>query len=171
MRFLHWIDDRLGKLEEVLIAAILAGMVLLAFLQVFLRNFWGLGLPWLDVLLRHLVLWLGIAGASLATKRRRHIRIDVLPRLFPSHKQWIIERGIASLSAVVSTVLGLAAIDLVRQERLTGSVAFGPVPTWLLQLILPIGFGILAFRFVLQALLGRPASPGGGVGGEDRWVG
>lgn len=171
MRRLGRVDDFLATLEQILIVTILAVTVLLAFLQVLLRNLGGIGLPWVDILVRNLVLWLAMAGASLATKQGRHIRIDVLPRLFPSRQQRILGRSLLLIAAAVSTFLGLGAVDLVRQEWAAGSVAFGPVPTWVLQLILPIGFAILAFRFVLQAFMGSPASPGIGFWGEDRWAG
>lgn len=171
MRLLCRIDELLATLERILIAATLTGMILLAFLQVCLRNLGGFGLPWVDILLRNLVLWLAIAGASLATKRGGHIRIDVLPRLFPLWGQRILTRGISLLSATVSTLFGLAALDLIRQERVAGSIAFGSVPTWTLQLILPIGFALLAFRFLLQTFLSRTPTPGTGAWGEDRWAG
>lgn len=171
MRVLHRIDEFLATLEQTLIVVFLAAMVLLAFLQVLLRNLWGFGLPWVDILLRHMVLWLGIVGASLAAKRKQHIRIDILPRHFPLRQQRIIEQGILVLSAAVSILLGLGAFTLVRQEWATGSVAFGSVPVWVLQLVLPVGFAVLAFRFVLDVFAGRPPSPGMGLWGEDRWVG
>lgn len=171
MRVLHRIDEFLATLEQTLSVVFLAAMVLLAFLQVLLRNLWGFGLPWVDILLRHMVLWLGIVGASLATRMKRHIRIDVLPRHFPLRLQQIVERGILLFAAVVSILLGLGAVDLVQQEWATGSVAFGSVPVWVLQLVLPVGFAVLAFRFVLDVFAGRPPSPGMGLWGEDRWVG
>ncbi len=171
MNLLCQLDELLAKVEQLLVTVILTGMVFLAFLQVVLRNAGELGLPWVDILLRHLVLWLGIVGASLATKRVRHIRIDVLPRLFPPSGQRILARGIALLSATVSILLGMAAVDLVVQERAGGSIAFGSVPIWGLQLILPVGFAILALRFLLQALLSDATSPGVEAWGEDQWPG
>jgi C4-dicarboxylate transporter, DctQ subunit len=163
VRGLCRVDEFLGNLEKVLVIAVLSGMVLLAFLQVLLRNLWGSGLPWVDILLRHVVLWLGIVGASLATKMKRHIRIDLLPRQLPPRTQQIVERGILRFAAGVSTLLSLGAIELVRQERVAGSIAFGSVPTWVLQLILPIGFAILAFRFVVQAVVNGSISPNTGA--------
>lgn len=171
MRLLLQIDEGLARLEQILIVAIVSGMVVLAFLQVVLRNLWEVGLLWLDILLRHLVLWLGILGASLATRMKRHIRIDVLARHLPSARQRLVERGVLFLAAAVSTLLGLGAVDLVRQEQATGSIAFGPVPTWVLQLVLPVGFMIFAFRFVLQALSEPEASADLERRGETRWAG
>jgi C4-dicarboxylate transporter DctQ subunit len=162
------IDAFLAKAEQALIVIVLATMLLLALLQVLLRNVWDSGLPWVDILLRHLVLWLGIMGASLATRMHRHIRIEALPRFLPARHQRLVERGVLVLSAAVSTLLGVAAVDLVRKEQGTGSMAFGPVPTWILQLILPIGFAIVAFRFGLQTILPSESAGGTGGGGTEQ---
>ncbi|MDZ4339217.1 MAG: TRAP transporter small permease subunit [candidate division NC10 bacterium] len=163
MRGLRRIDAVLAKAERVLIVIVLSVMLLLAFLQVLLRNAWDFGLPWIDILLRHLVLWLGIMGASLATRMNRHIRIEALLRFLPARHQRFVERGVLLIAAAICTLLGVAAVDLVRQEQATGSMAFGPVPTWMLQLVLPVGFAIVAFRFGLQTFspTATPAGDGG----------
>ena len=168
MRGLRRIDAFFAKAEQVLIVIVLTAMLLLAFLQVLLRNAWDFGLLWVDILLRHLVLWLGIMGASLATRMNRHIRIEVLTRFLPARHQRLVERGVLLFAAAVSTFLGVAAVDLVRQEQGTGSMAFGPVPTWMLQLVLPVGFAIVAFRFGLQTILPNEPAGGTGGGGTDR---
>jgi len=168
VRGLRRIDAFFAKAEQVLIVIVLTAMLLLAFLQVLLRNAWDFGLPWVDILLRHLVLWLGIMGASLATRMNRHIRIEVLTRFLPARHQRLVERGVLLFAAAVSTFLGVAAVDLVRQEQGTGSMAFGPVPTWMLQLVLPVGFAIVAFRFGLQTILPNEPAGGTGGGGTDR---
>jgi TRAP-type C4-dicarboxylate transport system permease small subunit len=168
VRGLRRIDAFLAKAEEILIVIVLTAMLLLAVLQVLLRNLWDFGLPWVDIFLRHLVLWLGIMGASLATRMNRHIRIEVLPRLLPARHQRRLERGVLLFAAVVSTLLGVTAVDVVRQEQAAGSMAFGSVPTWTLQLVLPIGFAIVAFRFGLQTILPREPAGGIGGGGADR---
>lgn len=171
MRLLVRLDTLLLRLEQLLIWVMLGGLTLLASFQVLLRNLFGLGFPELDILLRHLVLWLAIAGASLATRTGRHIRIDLLPRLFTVRQRKLLERGTPFLSAIISLLFCLAAVDLVRQEWAAGAIAFGAVPTWPLQLILPIGFALFAFRFTLQGFLGGGALIGGSNHGEERWTG
>ncbi len=171
VRLLTRVDTLLLRLEQLLIWGTLTGLTLLAFLQVLLRNLFGLGFPGLDILLRHSVLWLAITGASLATRTGRHIRIDLLPRLFTPRQRKILDRCIPFLSGVISLLFCFAAVDLVREEQAAGSIAFGTVPTWLLQLILPVGFAIFAFRFTLQGFLGGGELTVGSNHGEERWTG
>ena len=75
----HWrrLDRIIGHLEKVLLSVMLAAMILLAFLQIVLRNFFDTGLPWGDSLVRYLVLWVGFIGAALATNEESH------PPVFP----------------------------------------------------------------------------------------
>ena len=59
------------------------GLLLLALAQIGLRVFFGTGLEWAEPVARMGVLWLALLGALGATRERRHIAIDALPRLLP----------------------------------------------------------------------------------------
>ena len=61
-----WID-RIHRVEDALLVILLSLMILLAATQILLRNFFDLGFVWADPLLRALVLWLGLIGATVAT--------------------------------------------------------------------------------------------------------
>ena len=76
-----------------------------SFLQVLLRNLFHAGVEGTDVLLRHGVLWIALVGASLAIRRARHIRIDIVPRLIPAGCQVWVERITAiAVLAVAGTL-------------------------------------------------------------------
>ena len=80
-RWQRW-DEILGRVEKFLLAAMLSIMILLAFLQIILRNVFSSGISWGDPLVRYLVLWVGFIGASLASKEGKHITIEVFSRWF-----------------------------------------------------------------------------------------
>ena len=86
MKILTAINSWIAKIEGVLIVIVVSIMVLLAFFQVAMRNLFDQGLLWGDIFLRHLVLWVGFLGASLATREEKHINIDVFSRFIP--KKW-----------------------------------------------------------------------------------
>ena len=71
MKFLNKINNWISLLEDWILVSIVLFMVLMAFLQVILRNIFDMGIIWGDILLRHLVLWIGFIGASLATKKKQ----------------------------------------------------------------------------------------------------
>jgi TRAP-type C4-dicarboxylate transport system permease small subunit len=67
MRKLEQWNETLGRVEKFLIVVMLSMMILVAFLQIVLRNAFSTGISWGDPLVRYLVLWVGFIGASLAT--------------------------------------------------------------------------------------------------------
>jgi TRAP-type C4-dicarboxylate transport system permease small subunit len=124
----------------------------MAFLQVILRNFFSYSILWGDIFLRHMVLWVGFLGASLATREKRHINVDVLSRvLSPAKKRWVYL--ITSLfSTLVCALLSKAAYVFVADERAAGTTIFLNVPLWLFMSIILVGFVSITFRFLLQSL-------------------
>ncbi|NVM57446.1 MAG: TRAP transporter small permease subunit, partial [Desulfobacterales bacterium] len=69
------------RLEDTFLVSLLSFMIGLAFLQIVLRDFFSTGLLWADPLLKNLVIWVGLVGASIATREDKHITIDVIPRV------------------------------------------------------------------------------------------
>lgn len=151
-RALRW----LHRTEDALLALAALALIVLAALQIALRNLGGPSLPWMDPLLRSLVLWLGLLGALVATRERRHIRIDLLPRLLPPRWAKACERLAAALAALVCALLAWQAVRLVADERSFGAIAFLGIPVWVLQLVLPLSFGLMALRMALQAASASP---------------
>ena len=152
MKVLKTIDRYLALTEGVIIVLFLTTMIGLAFLQVVLRNFFSTGIPWADTFLRHLVLWVAFLGASLSTRENKHINIDVLTKLLrPRGKLWS-KCVVEVLSLAVCLFLGLAAWTFLAMERQGQGILFNNIPIWIFQIILPLGFFVIAFRFFLRVL-------------------
>jgi TRAP-type C4-dicarboxylate transport system permease small subunit len=141
------------RLEEGLLVLMLSAMILLASWQILIRNLFDSGLFWADPALRILVLWLALLGAIAATHDDRHIRIDLLSRfLSPRGKRWV--HSINDLfSGAVCGVIAWHGGRLVYFEWQDGSQLFGSLPAWLGELIIPLGFGIMALRLLISAPL------------------
>ena len=138
------------RIEDVVLTLLTFSLVLLAVGEILLRNFFGLTLLWGDPAIRHLVLWAGFVGAAVAARSGRHLRIDaVLRALPPPLRGWA--DGVGSLFACgISILMCYLAVRFVNDERIYGSAGDLPVPTWVLQLIFPVTFAILACRFGAQ---------------------
>jgi len=130
-------------------ALLLLSMILLATGQIVMRNLWDTGLPWSDPLLRVMVLWLGLLGAMAATRHREHISIDVLSRFLPSRWQRISRLVTDLFSATICAIIAYHATEFVLMEREDGMIAFANVPAWVCESIIPIGFAVMALRFLL----------------------
>jgi C4-dicarboxylate transporter DctQ subunit len=153
MKALQRLDDWLSALEGWSLIALVSLMVGLAFAQVVLRNILRLGLPWADIVLRHMVLWAGFLGASLATRQGRHIAIDVVSRFLSAEARRWLAAALHAVACLIAVLLARAAWAFVVAERLGQGMLLQGVPAWWGQLIIPIGFGLMAFRFGLRAIL------------------
>jgi TRAP-type C4-dicarboxylate transport system permease small subunit len=162
MRTIRMMERALARLEGWFIVAFLAGMVILTLSQVLLRALYTYAhIPWANLLLGRLdwaepmarlsVLWVTFLGASLITGENRHIKIDLMSGMLPP--RWLPFREII-LSAASSVVCGLmlkASLDYLRVEATYGAVLFLGIPVWVSQLVLPLGFSLIIFRFLLRA--------------------
>lgn len=164
MRFLALADDILAKVEGWLVVLLLWVMIAATFLQVALRSLythahlqWANALlghmDWAEPLARILVLWLTFLGASLLTRERRHIKIDLLEVMLPAAYYPFRGMLLAFLSACISAVLLAASLAFVKMEMAYGGHALSVVPVWICQTIIPFGFAVMTFRFSLRGLL------------------
>ncbi len=140
--------------EDTLLVVILTTLVLLATSQILLRNIWGTGIVWSDPLLRVLVLWLALLGAMAATRDNNHIRIDILSRFLPEPLRKLSRRITDLFAAVVSGLVAWHSARFVYLEWEDGNILFAAIPAWVCELIIPLGFGVMALRFLLASVTG-----------------
>lgn len=146
------IDKSLLHIENTLIVMIVSIMVIMAFMQVLLRNLFSTGILWGDIFLRHLVLWVGFIGASLATRQQKHISIDVLNRITSRKILPYIQIVVDFVTLIVCFVLANAGYRFLAFEIDFGTILFNDVPAWIFQLIIPLGFDLIALRFLLRII-------------------
>ena len=162
----------LHKVEDIFLALLLGAMVVLAPLQIFLRNFFDAGIVWVDPLLRVLVLWVGLMGAVAASRADRHIRIDAASRLLPPRLAGLLAALTSSVTAVVAGIVAFHSMRFVAAEWEYESTAFSGIPAWMFEVVIPAAFTFIALRYCLRtftqlkALLdsrgqGASATPGG----------
>ncbi len=152
---LHSLKRGLLRLEAVVAASSLMLLLLLSLTQIIARNVFETGFPLLEVVSRHLVLFVIFFGAGLVTEQSRHIKIDVLAHLLSPRQQAMLLRPILALSAILCAALawysGLFWLDEWQyapvNERLAAVMA----------IIIPIGFSVLALHFLLLSLPGSKA--------------
>jgi len=163
MNFLKAFDTILARLEGWLVITLLWLMVILTFVQVSLRGLYTHGglqwanqmmghLDWTQPFVRLLVLWLTFFGASLLTKENKHIRIDLFFALLPP--KWLPLRDmiLSVVCAFICGVMGIVCVEYVRMEMAFGGTLFLKLPNWIAQMILPLGFFLLLFRFLFRVL-------------------
>jgi TRAP-type C4-dicarboxylate transport system permease small subunit len=153
MKILTNIDRLLTRAEGYLLVALLGVMVVLAFLQVLLRNLFSSGILWADVLLRHILLWLGFLGAAIATSENRHINIDALRRFLSPRIRSAVEVLTDLFAAIICSLLASASWTFVQGEIADRRMVIEGIPSWYGEIIIPLGYCLLVVHFVIRALL------------------
>ncbi|MFH0990313.1 MAG: TRAP transporter small permease [bacterium] len=153
MNWLKKIDFFMNKIEGYLLILLLSVMVVLAFAQVVLRNLFSAGIFWADILLRNLLLWVGFLGAAIATSEERHINIDALRRFFSVRVRSAVDVITDLFAAFICFLLMKAAWVFVQSEIADKRTVFEDIPSWYLQIIIPIGFGLLVVHFIIRSIL------------------
>ncbi len=148
----------LQKIEGFLLIFLLTAMVLLAFSQIILTYTWR-GFTWALPLIRALVLWVGIFGASLATQQRSHIKFDILAKFLPRKAKEVVGFLVNTACVVVMIFLCNAAyrfmiqMKMNSQEYLVSGIPWiDKIPEWLAMSILPVGFLLITVKFMMLAL-------------------
>jgi TRAP-type C4-dicarboxylate transport system permease small subunit len=139
--------------ESAMLVILLLGMMILAVAQIAMRNLLGTGVTWIDPLIRIAVLWIALIGAMIGTREGNHIAIDLLNQYIKGRWKWVVERLANALSAFVCAIMSWASILFVYDEYLYDTPAFGALPAWPFELIIPIGFSVMTIRFSLRVLL------------------
>ena len=152
MNLWYLIDEKINRVEQFLVAALLTVMILLAFSQIVLRNFFSTGIDWADSLVRYLVVWVGFVGAAIATKEGKHITIDVLSRWITGSGSNAIQAICHLSSAAICCLLTWAGIKFIWFEAQMGGATFFKLPVWVPELIIPVTFGLMTLRYTLRLI-------------------
>ena len=138
------------RIEDLLLVILLSGLILLGASQILLRNVFSIGLVWADGLMRLIVLWLALLGAIAASRDRKHIAIDVTDRILPPQLRVAAAVVRNLFAAVVCALLAWYSWSFVRDSREFGDVLLGNLPAWWFQAILPVGFALISYRYLLR---------------------
>jgi len=143
------IQGFLDHFEEVFMASALAFMTILTFIQVVLRYIFGTGWVWSLEATTYTFAWLVLIGMSYCVRERAHIAVDLLVGKLPAVTRRIVMLAAIGLCVVYCLLMiygGAVFVD--RLMTLGNNARDIPLPRWALTSILPLGFGLLAIRFL-----------------------
>jgi len=140
----------LERLEEIAMASLLAFMTLLTFTQVVLRYVFNSGWVWSLEATTYAFAALVLIGMSYGVRTKSHIAVDLVTRRLPATL-----RHLAAIAAVALCLLycGLmlygSAVFVDRLAALGNDARDIPVAKWILTLVMPLGFALLSYRFLV----------------------
>ena len=145
------------KSENLLLAVPLAAMVLLPVIEIILRHVFHTGISGSSAIVQHLTLIVGMVGGAVAARDRRLLALSPLQALLRGRPKAAARAFSSSFGAAVTAFLCLASLQYVLAMKPLGKTLVYDIPVWIIQLILPIGFGVIAIRLVWHA--------------SERWLG
>lgn len=146
-----FIDRMVYTLEKTIIVISLIVMTIAVLIVAADRwfDFINLGWFWATKLALFLMIWVGFIGASLATKERMHLTIDISSKVLSPKGAKIAAFFSQAISAGFCFYLASLAYEYTAE-----SYAFGdkegvfPIPLWTVQLIIPVTLVIMGTRFI-----------------------
>jgi len=139
----------INRLEEGILAFLLGFMTLLTFTQVVLRYAFNSGIVWSLEATTYSFAALVLVGMSYGVRTKTHIAVDLFTRKLPAKLERTIN-VVAIVACLIYAALMLYGSAIFVDRLLTlGNLARDvPAPKWLLTVTMPIGFTLLAYRFL-----------------------
>ena len=136
--------------ERGLAIAALSLMALLPVAELVARQAGLGGVPGSTVFVQHLTLWVAFLGAALAASSDRLLSLSA--NTFLPQRWAVAVRVFASgLCAAIAAALGWASLQFVGSQREGGAVLALGVAKWVAQIVMPLGFALIALRAVRGA--------------------
>ena len=152
----------LDKLEEILIASLIAAATLLIFASVLQRYaigvpflypyFYDINITWAQELCIYMFVWMAKFGAAYGVRTGIHVGVDVVVnQLRPEIRRQVILFGLfcgALFTFIVGTMGAVLVIGLYPTEQVSPDME---LPRWIVFLCVPLGSYLMCFRFLQVA--------------------
>jgi tripartite ATP-independent transporter DctM subunit len=146
----------LWKIEEGLCYFSLAFLVLIPLADTFLRHVFNSRFPAAPPLMSHLLLVLGLLSGMITTRTGDHLSVGLF-QFFNNQKLKVTVTAASALaSAFLVTIFGWCSASFIR-VGLYPMQMVGFIPDRVFALVMPIGYGVIAFRFARRTGLGGTA--------------
>src|SRR5438552_1404039 len=143
----HW----LWEAENLLVSLALAALMLLPLIEIVGRKLFQGGLSGAAAFQQHLVLIIGLLGGMFAARDRRLLALSTLTNFLKGRWQAFARVFSSAFAAGITTFLCLAAWQLVQSEKSGGALLAYAIPRWTVQMIMPLGFAVIALRLLWHA--------------------
>lgn len=152
----------LDRLEEILIASLIAAATLLIFVAVMQRYavgvsflypiFYHINLTWAQELCVYMFVWMAKFGAAYGVRTGIHVGVDVVVNMLePGPRKKVVMFGLlagALFTFVVGTMGAKFVIELYPTDQVSPDLE---LPRWIVFLCVPLGSYLMCFRFLQVA--------------------
>ncbi len=136
--------------ENALAVLVIACLSLIPVVEIVARTWFKTGLLGSTEYVQHLVLWITFVGGMFASRQQRHLSVTAGISLFPAPWRVWISTGVSFISVAVVSCLAWSALSFVK-IGIDPSQTVGVFKTQWAAFIMPVGFAVMALRFVVYA--------------------
>ncbi len=144
IRFLHGI-------ESTFLITALVVMMLLPVTEIFMRAGFGRGLSGGSIIVQHLVLAVGMIGGAIAARKGRLLSLSTLTTFLTGRWKDLAHTVSHGIATGITLFLCMGSLQFALSSRQLGKMVIYDVPTWIVQLIIPIAFALIAVRLWWQS--------------------
>ena len=135
----------LRRSEDFFLVVPMLVLMVLPCLEAILRRF-HTGISGSMAFIQHLTLIIGMVGGAIAARDGRLLSFSAMAGLLQGRARSAAQIFSGGVAGAVSAFLCLASVRFLQTEKAAGNhLAYG-IPTWVIELVLPIGFGLIALR-------------------------
>ncbi len=145
------LDKVVYAAERALLVVALIVMVLAVFITACDRwfDFIDLQWAWATKLALFLMIWAGFLGASIASRQRKHLAIDVASRVCGPSGARVAQFFANVFTAAFCFILAKYCLDLTLESRSFGDrEGVFPIPIWIVQIMMPITLAMMGGRHI-----------------------
>jgi tripartite ATP-independent transporter DctM subunit len=142
------------RLENWLLAALLAAMGLVPVVELVLRATTRNGIHGAAAIVQHLGLAVAMLGSAVATRERRLLTMSAVANVLGERPRALATRLANGIAVAVCVVLATAETGFVAGERSAGALLAYGVPVWWCEALMPAGFALIGWRLLARVAPG-----------------
>jgi tripartite ATP-independent transporter DctM subunit len=141
----------LRSAENMALTLVLLGMVTLPLLEAVLRKTLHTGIIGVTLIVQHLGLLVGMMGGAIAARDSRLLALfTVKESVLPPRFRHLAYLFTGTVTTVITVLLAIAGMQFVLAEREAGETLAYGIPTWTVEMALPLGFALIALRALVH---------------------
>lgn len=137
--------------ENWILTIALAVMILLPLIEAGLRKAGHSGLAGTNSIVQHLTLIIGMLGGAVAAREARLLAMSSANTFFKGRMKAFAAIFSGGFAAAITVFLCVAGWQFAQSTKEAGDKMAYDVPTWMVQLVMPIGFGLIVWRLLWHA--------------------
>tara|TARA_B100000886_G_C20074664_1_gene347341 strand:- start:34 stop:528 length:495 start_codon:yes stop_codon:yes gene_type:complete len=146
--------ELLDKAQRILAGVCIALLSILISLDIFGRELFSHGFHWAQKTSVYLMIWAGFLGSSLTNNKGAHLRPEIADKLWPEKFKGVFHRIRHFATAFFCMGATYFSFLYVVESREFGdsNPMLGGFPLWIIQIVIPITFLLMAFTSLVFSL-------------------